>query len=1168
VCDNLSINDAPGVPGGTRDIRTRRRRLARALVLAVTSGSLAVAALPALAAAPAVESAPGAAAVAADPFLLQAEAYSSTNGGGLKKETTTDSTGTSIGNVGGTWNGGELYYDAVDFGTSPLSALTVRYVNNSGRVGANPSLDFYLDEKTEATKLGTVALPVTGSNWQTYGTAAIDLARTVSGTHKLIVVMHVTADEGHPFVGNFDWFQFAPAVELPDTFLSTASSWSYSDNNTDPSAGSADQLAWTTAAYDDSAWKTGVGGFGAKNGAATGIGADFPITTLLKHYIDGTAAPTIPTYHFRTEFDVTGAQLAEVESLKGTVTYDDALRVYVNGEKVANFLDDRAGTSNLAYAGTSNGDPVTSTFTIPAEKLRAGENTVAVALFQDRESSSDIYLDVKSLVPVVETGEPGEPTTATTSDLVLGVGATEAERNLTWYTDRDVAQTAQLAKASEVVAGVFPATARSVEPTKTGGTTSGEFFRDVTFDDLEENTAYSYRVGSDVTGWSSTYTFRTQDFDGDFEFLFFGDPQVGASGNLANDEAGWVDTVNRATSTYPDAELLFSAGDQVESAPNEAQYDTFLKPEQVRSIPVVATNGNHDVGSKAYEQHFNVPNEDLTAGAGSATSSGGDYWFIYKDVLFVNINSNSRDYASHNAFMEKVVAEHGDEAKWKVLAFHHSIYSVASHTTDGDIIERRGTMPAQISKAGFDVVLMGHDHNYTRSYLIKDGALADAQELEGQSKVEAKEGEVLYLTANSASGSKYYDTKAPDAWFASVINQEKVRNYSVLEVTDEDLTLRTLRSQANGTASGINSVVDEVVLTKDAAPELTVPGDAEVAYGADFDELDGVEAVDNVDGRLTAEVEVSASVDTTRLGAQTLTYSVSDARGNETTKSRVVTVVEGTLLSAAPVVSGTAKVGRTLTVETGTWTPGTSLSYQWQRNGAAIPGATGPSYAVAPADAGARLTVAVTGTLTGYRDVSHTSSETAAVQNGDLVAGAPAIAGTAKVGEQLTAAACTWTPGAALAYQWRRDGAAIGGATGSSYTLTAADAGTSITVAVTGTLAGYDAATATSVPTAAVAKASLRTAAPKVSGKGKVGSVLRATPGAWTGGTALTFQWLRNGKAIKGAGDARYRIVAADAGKKISVRVSGTLPGYADASRTSAAKKVAKKKPATKKHRK
>ena len=412
------------------------------------------------------------------------------------------------------------------------------------------------------------------------------------------------------------------------------------------------------------------------------------------------------------------------------------------------------------------------------------------------------------------------------SDVVLHVGADESQRNVSWYTDQDVPQVAQIAKKSDLVDGEFPASAVTVEATG-GPTTSGEHHRKATFSGLQENTEYAYRLGTEGS-WSQTETFRTQDFDGDFDFLFFGDPQIGASGNVADDGEGWADTLDVAQETYPDAELLFSAGDQVENAGNEDQYEAFLAPEQLRQVPLVATNGNHDVGSKAYEQHYNVPNLDPEAGAGSATSSGGDYWFLYKDVLFVNINSNSRDYDSHNAFMEKVVAEHGDKAKWKVLAFHHSIYSVASHTDDSDILDRRSTMPEKISELGFDTVLMGHDHSYTRSYLIKDGAVADGAEVAGQQEVAAADGEVLYVTANSASGSKYYDVKAPDAPFASVINQEKVRNYSAVEVTDDALTITTLRSEAQDGDTPVNSVVDEVTLTRaDDEPETPVGDDAQ-----------------------------------------------------------------------------------------------------------------------------------------------------------------------------------------------------------------------------------------------------------------------------------------------------------------------------------------------------
>ncbi|WP_275002414.1 fibronectin type III domain-containing protein [Promicromonospora iranensis] len=818
---------SPTPVGDSRKHRSGRRGLAGLALVSLVAGVFA-ASLPATAADE--TSTASSAEAGVTPVRIEAETYTGSNNGdvinGRVMNTGVEPDGGASGGsrVKNTYDGAEIWFDDVDLGTTPLSSLTVRYVVNESRSGVSPSIDVYLDEKSAENKVATVALEATGSDWSSYGQTTADLLTEVSGEHKVIVVMHVDPKPGESgsypnYVGNIDFLEFGPE-SLPETFLTTADAWKYSDDGTDPSGDGS--LSWTTADFDDAAWKEAVGPFGSKRGAAD-LGGGFVANTLLQYTLAG-SPNTVPTYHFRNEFEISAAQLAQVESLQGKVTYDDAARVYVNGEKVAGFVDDRvdeAANQNLTYAGASNGNPLTSTFTIPVDALKAGGNTIAVALYQDRETSSDIYFDLTSLAP---TGPAPAPEIA---DIALHVGATQAERNLTWYSNVDVPQVAQLAEAADVVDGVFPASARTVEVTRSGGTTSGEFFRDATFDRLEENTEYAYRVGSEATGWSDVHTFRTQDFSGDFSFLFFGDPQVGASGNLARDEAGWIDTLNVATQTYPDAEMLFSAGDQVEAASSEAQYDTFLKPEQVRSVPLAVTNGNHDVGSKAYEQHFNVPNEDLeSGGASNGTSSGGDYWFLYKDVLFLNINSNSRDFDSHNAFMEKVIAEQGDKARWKVLAFHHSIYSVASHTNDGDIIDRRNNMPAKISELGFDMVLMGHDHNYTRSYLIKDGQLADPTEVAGQERVEAEDGEALYVTANSSSGSKYYDTRAPEAWFASVINQEKVRNYSAIEVTDKTLTVRTLRSQANGVIAPVNSVVDEVVLAKaDATTELDVSVD-------------------------------------------------------------------------------------------------------------------------------------------------------------------------------------------------------------------------------------------------------------------------------------------------------------------------------------------------------
>ena len=68
-------------------------------------------------------------------------------------------------------------------------------------------------------------------------------------------------------------------------------------------------------------------------------------------------------------------------------------------------------------------------------------------------------------------------------------------------------------------------------------------------------------------------------------------------------------------------------------------------------------------------------------------------------------------------------------------------------------------------------------------------------------------------------------------------------------------------------------------------------------------------------------------------------------------------------------------------------------------------------------------------------------------------------------------------------------------------------------------------------------------AAPKVTGKLKVGKVLKAKGGAYAPtATTVSYRWLRNGKAIKKATKASYKLVGKDRGKRISLQVVYTLP--------------------------
>lgn len=67
----------------------------------------------------------------------------------------------------------------------------------------------------------------------------------------------------------------------------------------------------------------------------------------------------------------------------------------------------------------------------------------------------------------------------------------------------------------------------------------------------------------------------------------------------------------------------------------------------------------------------------------------------------------------------------------------------------------------------------------------------------------------------------------------------------------------------------------------------------------------------------------------------------------------------------------------------------------------------------------------------------------------------PSIDGVPEVGKTLAAVAGTWSPAPTLAYQWRRNGTAVAGATSRTYDVTAADLGATISVALVASSPGY-----------------------------------------------------------------------------------------------------------------
>src|ERR1700694_5549737 len=179
-------------------------------------------------------------------------------------------------------------------------------------------------------------------------------------------------------------------------------------------------------------------------------------------------------------------------------------------------------------------------------------------------------------------------------------------------------------------------------------------------------------------------------------------------------------------------------------------------------------------------------------------------------------------------------------------------------------------------------------------------------------------------------------------------------------------------------------------------------------------------------------------------------------------------------------ISGTAQVGQVLSASPG-------FTYQWYRSGVAIAGATSSTYTLVAADSG--------NTITATRIDSSEATSAVAAGSVPVNTALPTIAGTAQVGQTLTATNGTWTNSpTSFTYQWNRAGTAIGGATASTYVPVSADVGNTLTVSVVAANSGGSSSPAISSATSAVIGIIPKNSAvPTISGTAQASRTLNAT---------------------------------------------------------------------------
>jgi hypothetical protein len=189
--------------------------------------------------------------------------------------------------------------------------------------------------------------------------------------------------------------------------------------------------------------------------------------------------------------------------------------------------------------------------------------------------------------------------------------------------------------------------------------------------------------------------------------------------------------------------------------------------------------------------------------------------------------------------------------------------------------------------------------------------------------------------------------------------------------------------------------------------------------------------------------------------------------------------------TSPPVISVTAQDGQTLSASTGAWSGSpTTYAYQWQRcdssgtGCATVSGATASSYPLWSADVGSTLRVTVTASNAGGSATAQSAPSAIVAAVPPQSTAPPDVSGTDATGQTLRSSTGSWTGTAPLsyAYQWQRCNSSgvgcanVSGATSGTYTLTSADAGSTMRVHVSASNSAGSAA-ATSQPTAPVAGA-------------------------------------------------------------------------------------------------
>lgn len=302
---------------------------------------------------------------------------------------------------------------------------------------------------------------------------------------------------------------------------------------------------------------------------------------------------------------------------------------------------------------------------------------------------------------------------------------------------------------------------------------------------LKPDTKYFYNCGSDENRCGD-FSFKTEPENlTKFKFLCISDHQKG--GHDVADYSELNVFLKKVLNEHPDARFILTAGDNTDCGQHEVQWNGLFAGLSgvCESIPMMMALGNHDNrGFADYAtgtgRYYSEPAEFFGKQfKGSYPDNGAEGWktenyiFNYGNTLIGVVGINGPEDV--NDWLIDTLSK--NKQTWKLGAYHFPICYSGTDCENYDVLP--------VMREGmelFDLVFSGHEHNFARSFPLKNEELFD----------KPSQGTIQYMCGNGNRNPPGSRT-VPKIWHTAFYPQEdEVSCVCVVEIDGDVMTLTSV----------------------------------------------------------------------------------------------------------------------------------------------------------------------------------------------------------------------------------------------------------------------------------------------------------------------------------------------------------------------------------------